>query len=172
MGSTTEAESPEGLRAALTRAMSAEPAVILGYLFGSHASGRSVEESDVDLAVLLQAQAAEGWAVAERLGHVCRRALGTARVDVLTLNRAPPELAFAVVARGERLYETNRAARVEFEAATLARHGDYVPFLRAQRREILAGRDDGTRVQRYRTSLGRTLRTLGEIARAGGKAPG
>jgi len=172
MSSTTEAASPEGLRAALTEAMRAEPAVLLGYLFGSHARGQSAEGSDVDLAVLLREQADAGWGVPGRLGHACRRAVGDDRVDLLVLNRAPPELAFAVVAGGERLYEVDRATRVEFEARTLARHGDYLPFLDAQRREILDGRDYGTRVQRYRTSLGRTLRALGEIACAGGKAPG
>ena len=56
------------------------------------------------------------------------------------------------------------ATRVEYEAHVLSRYGDYLPVLRAQRDDILQRDKHAHRVQRYRAALGRTERTLGQIA--------
>jgi len=55
------------------------------------------------------------------------------------------------------------AVRVEFEATTLSRYGDFLPVLRRQRKEILEEQYDETGIQRYRTALGETQRLLEEI---------
>jgi hypothetical protein len=57
----------------------------------------------------------------------------------------------------------NLTVRVEFEASTLSRHGDYLPILRRQRKEILEERNYEAGIQRYRTALGQTQRLLKEI---------
>jgi hypothetical protein len=74
--------------------------------------------------------------------------------DVVLLNRAALELAYAMIAQGKVLYERDLATRVEYEATILSRYGDMLPVLRAQREDILRGDDHEDRVRRYRAALG------------------
>jgi uncharacterized protein len=141
-----------------------EEAVLLVYLFGSQASGQAGPGSDYDLGILLDRRQ-DAPARRARLAHELTVIMGTPDVDVVFLNQAPPELAFAVI-QGQLLYERDLATRVEYEAQVMSRYCDYLPYLRAQRAEILEGRDHGARVQRYREALGRTERTLGQIRAA------
>jgi predicted nucleotidyltransferase len=138
----------------------AEPQVSLAYLFGSQASGAIGPLSDYDLGVLVEQPSAD---LRYRLSYALSRVLGTDRIDLVLLNNAPIELAYAIIAQGRLLYERSLAARVEYEAQVLSCYGDYVPVLRQQRQDILEGRRHETRVQRYREALGRTERTLAAI---------
>jgi predicted nucleotidyltransferase len=141
-----------------------DAAVLLVYLFGSRASGRAGPGSDYDLGILLDRRE-DSAAGRARLTHELVVILETTAVDVVFLNQAPPELAFAVI-QGQVLYERDLATRVEYEAYVMGRYYDYLPYLREQRQEILSGEDHGTRIQRYREALGRTERTLGQIRAA------
>lgn len=136
--------------------------VHLAYLFGSQAEGNVGPFSDYDVAILTD-PAVDAPCLQAEVRHRLSQALETERVDVVLLNRAPIELAYAVIARGRLLFERDRATRVEFEADVLSRYGDYLPVLRAQRADILQGGNYVHRVQRYRAALRRTERTLGEI---------
>lgn len=142
---------------------------ILAYLFGSQAAGTAGPQSDYDIALLVRNPSLDLQA---RLAHEISIILGTDRVDVVFLNRVPVELAYAVIAQGQLIYERNVAERVEFEAKVMSMYGDYLPILRRQREEILRGEGDEAGVQRYREALGRTERTLAEIRAAAGKAAG
>jgi predicted nucleotidyltransferase len=139
--------------------------VSLVYLFGSQVEGRLGPMSDYDFGVLLDPIGDEAQVHAQ-LTHDLARALQTDHVDVVLLNRAPIELAYAIIAQGKLLYQRDVAARVEYEAQVMSRYGDYLPVLRAQRDDILRGEKDANRVHRYRAALGRTERTLGQIAAA------
>jgi predicted nucleotidyltransferase len=143
-------------------------AVRVAYLFGSQATGDTGPMSDYDFAVLIQSPA-EWLPLQAALAHALTVALGTARVDLVLLNRAPIELAYAVIARGAVLFERDLATRVEYEADVMSRYGDYLPVLRAQREDILQGGNHARRVQWYRAALERTERTLGEIKASGGQ---
>lgn len=143
--------------------------VCLVYLFGSQVGGVRGPMSDHDFAVLVE-RGIDGLDVQARLAHELARVLGTERVDVVLLNRAPAELAYAVIAQGKVVYERDTATRVEYEATVLSLYSDFLPYLRAQRQDILRGEDDAQRVRRYRAALGRTERTLGQIAATGRKA--
>jgi predicted nucleotidyltransferase len=142
--------------------------VQLVYLFGSQVEGDIGPASDYDLGLLAD-RVANGRALQARLAHELVRALGTDRIDVVLLNRAPVELAYAVVASGRLLYERDVATRVEYEAKVLSRYGDYLPVLRAQSVDLLRGEEYEQRVRRYRETLGRTERTLGQIAATDGQ---
>ena len=157
-----------GLKDTLPTILASLKGVRLVYLFGSQVGGSPGPMSDYDLGVLLD-PAVDGRHVQARLAHEIACALGTDRVDVVLLNQAPIELAYAVMAEGTLLYEQDVATRVEYEANVLSRYGDYLPVLRAQRRDILQGEDHAHRVQRYRVALGRTERTLGQIAATQGQ---
>jgi predicted nucleotidyltransferase len=137
----------------------------LVYLCGSQVEGRLGPMSDYDVGVLIDRTGDERQ-VHARLTHELVCALGTDQVDVVLLNRAPIELAYAIIAQGRVLYQRDVATRVEYEAQVLSRYGDYLPVLRAQRDDIMRGDEDDDRVHRYRAALGRTERTLGQITAA------
>ncbi len=141
--------------------------VRLVYLFGSQVAGEPGPMSDFDFAVLVD-HSVDGRRLQAMLAHELSAALGTAAVDVVLLNRAPIELAYAVIAQGALLFEQNAATRIEYEADLLSRYADYLPVLRAQSEDILRGGEHVHRVQRYRAALGRTERSLGQIAASHG----
>ena len=152
----------------IREAVEAIPEIQLAYLFGSQVTGEVGPLSDYDIAVLLD-HTADGPAVRSQLAHEIVVRLDSDRVDVVLLNRAPIELAYAVIASGRLLYQRDVATRVEYEADVLSRYGDYLPVLRAQRSALLGETGYDQRVQRYREALGRTERTLGEIKAATGE---
>jgi predicted nucleotidyltransferase len=143
----------------------------LVYLFGSQVTGNTGPASDYDFGVLLDSTAAWPQIRAE-LGHRLAKALDTGQIDLVLLNRAPIELAFAIIAQGELLFERDAATRVEYEARIMSLYGDYLPILREQRRNILEDTGYDTRIQRYRAALGRTERTLREIRATQGEDTG
>ncbi len=140
-----------------------QEAVILAYLFGSQATGKAGPTSDYDIGVLVETPSV---ALMARLGHEIGGILETNCVDVVLLNWAPIELAYAVIAQGELLYQRCVAERVEFEARVLSLYGDYLPILRQQREEILKEQPGEAGIRRYREALRRTERTLAALRAA------
>jgi predicted nucleotidyltransferase len=145
----------------LANYLAAQDDVLLAYLFGSRADDRAAPDSDYDVAVLLRRST--DAARQHRLAGEMSMVLDGADVDVVLLDRAPIELAFAVVATGRRLFERDVATRVEFEANVLSRYSDDVRMLREQRRELAFGAQDAARIRRYRAALSKTERVLAEI---------
>lgn len=144
------------------------PAIVLVYLFGSQAAGVAGPDSDLDLGVLVDHSGDNPEQLA-CLHYEFARKCPAVKVDVVRLNQAPVELAFAVISQGILLFERNVASRVEFEAGVMSRYGDYLPILRAQRADLLQGGNYAARVQWHREALERTLRTLGEIRASQGQ---
>jgi len=138
------------------------PQVLLVYLFGSRVDSNLGPLSDYDFGVFCKHKVDQAQ-VRARLYHRLVNELGTEAVDTVILNNAPIELAFSIVSNGHILYERDVKTRVDYEARIMALYFDYLPILRAVRREILEGTDHATRIQRYREAFGRTERTLGQI---------
>lgn len=136
------------------------PQVRLVYLFGSRAGGEIGPMSDIDLAAVLDREASLPH-LRDELAQRFAEALDDKPVDLIILNQAPIELAYAVISEGRALYQRSLVERVEYEADVMSRYGDYLPVLRAQRRDIVHGVGDERRVQRYRAAFGRTQRTPG-----------
>jgi len=147
------------------------PEVRLVYLFGSQVDGPVGPSSDLDLGVLVE-RGQDMPGMRARLEHELAGTADAGRVDVVLLNRAPVELAYAVIAQGEIIYERDVATRVEYEAQVMSLYGDYLPVLRTQRQDILEGGGYASRVQRYRAALGRTERAIGQIRAAQGEGTG
>lgn len=135
--------------------------VRLVYLFGSQARGDAGLSSDYDFAVLTD-RAADPEKIRAALAMLFSRTLETDEVDVVMLLHAPIELAYAIIATGDVVYEPNLATRVDYEAYVLGLYGDYLPILRAQREDLLKGDPYEARVQRYRKAIGRTERAISE----------
>ena len=133
----------------------------LVYIFGSRAAGREGSISDYDIAVLYSKHHLTNRR--HELAHKLNKILMTDQVDLVVLNSAPIELGYAVIATGIVVYEVNVKVRVEYEALTLSRYGDYLPILRRQREDILKEANNEAEIQRYRAALGKTQRRLEEI---------
>jgi uncharacterized protein len=141
--------------------------VALVYLFGSRAellagAGHLGPMSDYDFGLWID-RGSNGPVVLSAFAHRMAKHLQTDRVDVVLLNDAPIELAYAIIAHGVLLFRRDAATQVESEATMMSCYGDYLPVLQAQRRDILEGGDYEKRVRRYREALRRTRRTLSEI---------
>ncbi len=78
------------------------PEILLVYLFGSRVRGEAGPLSDYDFGVLFDRSTDRAGAPA-RLGSALAAAFGTDRIDVVSLNEAPIELAYAVISEGEGL---------------------------------------------------------------------
>jgi hypothetical protein len=105
--------------------------VLLAYLFGS--LSRSQRGNDVDLAIFRQ----------DKPVFLLRDAivdcLGTERVDLVDLQRAPPVLRFQIIQTGLPLYVSDQSAQEKFELATLHLYRD-TRFLRRQQHEYVKER--------------------------------
>lgn len=142
----------------------------LVYLFGSQLDDRLGPLSDYDFGLLVD-ESSNIPDLRARLAHELGVALETDRIDLVFLNQAPIELAYAVIAQGEPIHQRDEETRVEYEAQVMDRYGDYLPVLRAQGDEIRRGGEYAARVQRYREAFGRTERTIGQIRAAQGERP-
>ena len=143
------------------------PNVGLAYLFGSQVTGTTGPISDLDLAILFE-QGEDTLNARSKLAYELGKELKFQQIDIVSLHEAPVELAYGIISQGIRIFQRENALRVEFEAQVLSRYGDYLPVLRSQRQEILGGKGDDRRIQRYREALRRTERTLSQIRTAQG----
>jgi uncharacterized protein len=153
-------------------AIAESKSIALVYHFGSRAeklagAGSLGPMSDYDFGLWLD-HGSSYPAALSAFAHQMAARLRTDRVDVVLLNEAPIELAYAIIAHGVLLMRRDMATQVEAEAYILGRYGDYLPVVREQRRDILKGDDYEKRVRRYREPFGRTRRTLSEIIPTGG----
>ncbi len=105
--------------------------VLLAYLFGSLSRGK--EANDVDLAILMQDRPAF------HLRETIVDCLGTERVDLVDLQRAPPVLRFEIIRAGYPLYVSSQALQNRFELDTLHIYRD-TRFLRRRQQQYLRER--------------------------------
>lgn len=139
-------QSIDRLAAAIARAAESLPELQAAFLFGSYASGRVHAESDVDIAVLLDADAdaarGDSRARLRRVLEAFAAHIAADRLDIVILNDAPPALAFQVLKHGKLALERDRTALHRFRVATYTRHADFVPverfFRELTRRRALA----------------------------------
>jgi hypothetical protein len=105
--------------------------VLEAYLFGSWANGRQQRHSDVDVAVYVDPQGIGDtpFGYDSELTAGLMSALGTDRIDLVVLNRAPPVLYHRVLREGTRLLSRNLSSTTTREALALSRYYDYLPQL-------------------------------------------
>ena len=115
--------------------------VDVAYLFGSEAAGRAHDESDVDVAVLLDREtlpeARERFEYRVRLTGELIAELHRNEVDVVVLNDAPPLLGRRIVTDGRRVFCRNRPADHAFVRDVRLRAADVAPFVERGRRRLL-----------------------------------
>ena len=123
--------------AALARVFDRYP-VIVAYLFGSQATGVSTPLSDVDIAVLLDADVPSPGVVQAHLISDLMLVFQRSDIDVVILDTAPPLLKERAISRGRLLYCRDDLARVRFEVATRREYYDTQPLRDAQDWALLA----------------------------------
>ena len=124
--------------------------VTAGYMFGSHATGRANQLSDVDIAVLF----AEGVDKQHRFNAVLdmisdfQAMLGVREVDVVDMEEAPLSLRFNILRDGLLLYCSDAARRVEFCARSRSLYFDFEPARDVYRHYLMKRIKEGKLGQR------------------------
>lgn len=104
------------------------------YLFGSVARDEARATSDVDVAVLLHGDPADGLAgLALPLEGALERRLGQ-RVQLVVLNHAPADLVHRVLRDGVLVHDGDPSTRIRFEVRARNEYFDLLPMLRRYRR--------------------------------------
>jgi uncharacterized protein len=143
--SSQPGQSPMLDEEALLAYLATQPDIVAAYLFGSLATGRAYPGSDVDIAIWLPGQPDARASYRRKLQLMEDLERFTDReVDVVILNNASPTLQFQVLRHGRRLYESDRAARIDFEVYAGKIYADLKPmrdmFYGALTQEIEEGR--------------------------------
>jgi predicted nucleotidyltransferase len=108
--------------------------VAAAYVFGSQARGTAHAGSDFDLAVLLREappRTLEGLSL--DMAAELERTLAVP-VDLVVLNRAPPDLIHRVMRDGRIIMDLDRGARIAFEVRARNEYFDVLPTLERYRR--------------------------------------
>ena len=112
-------------------------AVASAYVFGSRAEGRGHRESDIDVAVLLDRAALptrrQRFDAAIRVSAALQADLGTAAIDLVVLNDAPPLFARRIVIEGRRVHCRDLELDHAFIRDVQLRAADLAPFLERMR---------------------------------------
>lgn len=126
------------LRRAAEHVLGSQP-VRFAYLFGSHATGTARPDSDIDIAVRLDAAVppARYLDLSLALARELAAASGLGGVEVVVLNEAPLPFRARIVAYGVVIYSVDEPARVEFESRTFREFGDFEIAFRGMDRELL-----------------------------------
>ena len=102
--------------------------VLVAYLFGSQASLRARDKSDVDIAVLLSKEEnlirfERRLQLIDEVSEVCKR-----KADVVVLNDAPPLLQHQVLKNKKMIFDRDPEERIEFEVRAGKVYADLKPM--------------------------------------------
>lgn len=104
--------------------------VVCAYLFGSHASGASCPDSDVDVGVLLDSNDRGSLGHMVEIEGDLQAALPGKRVDVVILNEAGLRLCHEIVSTGQVVFERDIDERCDFEVRAMMLYFDWQPIER------------------------------------------
>lgn len=108
------------------------------YLFGSHAEGRAHQESDVDVAVLLDRKQypsdRDRFEARVRLTSELISVLNANEVDVVILNDVPPLFGRRIVYEGKKLFLGDPEEDFAFTRDVQLQAADLAPWLERMRR--------------------------------------
>lgn len=107
------------------------PAVRAAFLFGSHARGTARPDSDVDVGLVVNADA---WEASDTLAVV--NAAGDAGIewmDAVVLNDAPLVVQFEAVSPNRCIYSRDGFCVGSFVSRVVHMYWDFEPYLRLQR---------------------------------------
>ncbi len=121
---------------ALRQALRADDTVILAYLFGSQAQGRSRKTSDVDVAIQTASsdnEIRQTIALTKTLEQALGRPVDVTLVDV---RGTSPRLLNQILRHGQLLYADDEETRVDFETAARSKYFDMKPHIDAYHKRV------------------------------------
>ncbi|MBZ4687485.1 MAG: putative nucleotidyltransferase [Clostridiales bacterium] len=101
--------------------------IIAAYLFGSRAVGVAREDSDFDIAVLMENVPDEAINYRIERAMELEKILGK-EVDLIILNNSSYILQFQVIKEGKIIYEKDADKRAIYQMHFLSRYYDYIRF--------------------------------------------
>jgi predicted nucleotidyltransferase len=123
--------SPDELAATMASALAPLDRVRVGYLFGSHATGRARQDSDLDVGVVYapELDEEERERLRRELVALLTDALGALgeRADIVDLDAASSAVAFRAISDGKRLFARTERERVAVEVRVARRYDDEAP---------------------------------------------
>jgi predicted nucleotidyltransferase len=131
LGSVEETMNSQRTTERLRQLLDPRDEVLEAYLFGSRASGRAQEHSDIDVAVYVNEDRCRErpYGYRAELTAGLMAGLGSNAVDVVILNDAPPLLYHRVLRDGVRVLARDLKATTVREARALSRYCDFLPQL-------------------------------------------
>lgn len=120
--------------------------VILAYLFGSAARGKTTPLSDVDIAVLFSEKVKRDDYSDKRLKLASEidRAIGIYKTEVVCLNESPPLLKHQVIFYGTPIFISNSELKRNFEFQVLQEYEDFKYHLEVSYKIIARQIKEGT----------------------------
>lgn len=112
--------------------------ILFAYIFGSHVTGKTDFESDVDIAVFLDEKRVRDMfkkrlSLIEKLEGILETA-----TEVVVLNEIKSIFfKFVIIKEGKVVFERDHSQRVDFELKTMQDYYDYEPFLDAYNKAYL-----------------------------------
>ena len=150
----------------LARRLGDDSSVRLAWLHGSRARGAARNESDIDVAVLLDDEhVASPSAIKDsiwRLAGALGREVPSDRLDLVFLNDAPALLRHRVIRDGVLLFARSDTERVRFVLRTLREYQDLEPRLREHTRRRVERLKERRADDRYGDIL-ESARRAGEL---------
>jgi predicted nucleotidyltransferase len=108
--------------------------ILLAYLFGSMVNPKGGRmPNDVDLAVVTKGRPA--WELRDEISEL----IGSDRLDLVDLGRAPPVLRYEIIRTGRMIFSANDAFRQRFVLDTLHLYRD-TDYLRRRQADVLRRR--------------------------------
>lgn len=132
----------EAIKRKLTPYFAQRSEILLAYLFGSAARGRTNKLSDIDIALLVDEKKFQKLDAKEPYGYkaaVIADLMGLLHkneIDLVLLHEAPPLLANEVISDGRLLFCRDEDLRITFEVTVKQRYVDTQP-LREIKRQYL-----------------------------------
>lgn len=99
-----------------------DPQIVAAYVYGSYATGKTTDLSDIDIAVLLRKKG--DWKKQLELIDNIAEALEIDDFDLVILNDCPPYMQYEVIAYGKMIYEKDHDERCDFQVRALQRYFD------------------------------------------------
>lgn len=130
------------LESRIAKDLDSFPGIAAIYFFGSMATGRATDLSDLDVAILFQKACIPDAMGLLDLGERLSGVAGL-DVDVVCLNTAPPVLAHQVLQNGKRIVMRDVSATNAFFVRAIAEYDDLKRIRRPVEQNVLRGRVHG-----------------------------
>lgn len=115
-----------------------EEKIVLAYLFGSQAEGKTGPLSDIDVAVLFDREVPSSEYFDRKLKVMGKLSdlWKTDNLDLVVLNQSPPLITHRILKEGRVLFSQDKKKRLEFELRAVMRYLDWKPYLQKQVKQV------------------------------------